>query len=264
MTLKSTEYVQLLNRTLKRGVAINVSSVKDILSGDIYKFTLITINGIKRCLLQIPDEILTNDSNEIFGAIDDVRDCFVDEFGKNVTLYIIHHDSPHPSIMLLTKKLWQKRVGVKVRYIALKIFQQLHEMKQEAREEFLKDELELDLLPDRVEDRRSVSDIPHKEVKQLGEIIADLDAFKEGPKERRNLVEDITEFRKWARTFNFHGSPLSVAQSLVRYLIDRSLDREDNSLGKFLNHISGITDLRRDYKDFIDNTMKKYHLEPER
>jgi len=159
MTLEKTpEILRLLSRTLNlTDDDIDVSSVKDR-DGNVYKFTLIKLKGINRCLLKIPIEISTiqgRDKGGIHDAIERVENGLLLKFGDEVALFIIivHDGKIHVSFKTnatIWMQLHEKRALI-VKFISVEDLLELKEEDQDNCRIFLEDFFNLDHLPAGVE-----------------------------------------------------------------------------------------------------------------
>lgn len=133
------EYLELITPTLhKLGFTASAEKIEDI-TGVEHTFTLIANNGIKRFLLWIPSEILTNPAPEYSSAFIALSSLFVTVFGKEITLYIFHDESPHLMYRHIVESIWKRTLDIEGEFVELRSLEDFHDFKRELQEDYLSD-----------------------------------------------------------------------------------------------------------------------------
>lgn len=142
------EHVKLLSETLRRiGFAFTRKTVKQSLGDDEYAFNLVANNGIRRVLLWIPNEILTNPGGKEAGLFKYVIFLILHDFNWKIALYIVRDKEADPAYETWLKNL-QGKTHCPAEFIPLSHLENLKKRGQEAQEAFFKAKLELDVPPD--------------------------------------------------------------------------------------------------------------------
>ncbi|MCW3997949.1 MAG: hypothetical protein NWF10_05195 [Candidatus Bathyarchaeota archaeon] len=256
----------IFTETLHNVLTFDVSKVKDSKNKEIY-FTLISCNGIKRFLCQIPNIILAldfRDSSEFWDVMDRIALSFKKGSLKNKNwktwnkkIYIVHYGEPAISIAVedYTLNDWPDIVGIQGKYISF--HKSVNQLNAERREELLRRQLELDQSPE------LLGEITHNEKKKLAEIIATFNEFHANAMARSTFVNQIPGFSKWTGIINFDGPIEPVAKQLIQQIIDRSIEHEDNAFGKFIYYLLQMgkeKTMSNSHKIFIKNIIDKYQL----
>jgi len=245
------EYLELLTPILKKlGFEIKRSFIESDFSDDKRIYTLITNNRIKRFLLRIPDAIFTNPRQENLHIVNVVRDLFIENFGKKITLYIFHDNIPHATYNLLMEKAWRQKWDVNVKLKALGNIRDLKDMKEKAGDDFVREMFDLDVLPDKTKKLT----LSKKVLKRICNLLCSSEFGDEkGLKALVNLA--FSKYESLYTQIDWSGSLKIVALNLVKLLCDfGELERGKYALIVLLEDASELVGI--DKKKEINELIK--------
>lgn len=236
----------------KLGFAVDDDHIDQVVGRETteFRFTLIR-NVTMRVVLRLPDEILTVSNRENRLALNEVRDLFLVRFGRGTTLYIFHDSNPHGLHKNLMEGEWPEKYGIKSKFIPMSDLRDIEEMQLEDRKAYLRRTLDLDDQPAGPVQKPAADAMTPQEMGKLADILASLPEFRdEGPRGRRVLVQraGLLDF---AKSFDFNGTPKTVAGDLV-------LELRDRGLGALVETIKGLEDLPSEKREFVAKLLESY------
>ena len=229
------EDVNLMSLTLENlGFRIEESKVQEIFSGDEHKFSLVTNDVTRRFLLRIPDQILASPSRNNRGALLQVLDLFIENFGESVKLYILHVNTPHVLYPVVLNDLCDQK-GISVEFVPVNNY--LNDLRQmndpRVREQVLKQVFSLDVHPlDEVSAKPQVKEISFTEIDKLAKIVASLPNFQDDVTNRRVLVE-TAGLESVVGDFKYDRTPKTVAWELISKFIQYGVVADQDGLHTF-------------------------------
>src|SRR5687767_11241080 len=126
------------------GFRIEESKVVDTISSDEYRYTLAINDGMRRFLLQMPDNILSNPSRDNLRAVNDVLRVFKDNFNPYSRIIIFGWVIPNATYDLIMRQMTD-RERIPVEFVPFSKIKDLEKLANHVQEQILRLVLSIEL-----------------------------------------------------------------------------------------------------------------------
>ncbi len=198
---------------------INQHQIRNRLTNQIHYFTLISNGWDNRCLLLIPDQVITDPKPVNILYLKELIELLFDHFDKRMKLFIVHETNPEAKYKLFLNVRVARPMKLTIDYLPCSELRDIRDWDFEDQVDHLTFMISLSDLaegagePEGAAHRAPLGEMSNPDRRDLSSILARLDSFKNDKDRRRTLAQMVglnTE------NFEFDRMESSVAWDLIK------------------------------------------------
>jgi hypothetical protein len=259
------EYLQLLLPCISH-LQLNLSEQQQIrnrLTNQTHLFTLISNGWDNRCLLLIPDKVITDPQPVNIFYLKDLIELLFDHFNKRMKLIIVHESNLDAKYEDFLNLRMARQLKLTIKYLPCSHLRDIREWALEDQVEHLTFRISLDDLEESKEPadvdpkKLAISEMSTADRRELTSILAGLDSFK-NDKDRRRILAQMVGLN--TDNFDFDGKELSVAWNLITLCLSTGFMPEENrhALELLMTLIKEDGGLNTNDRNMIDTILSQY------
>jgi hypothetical protein len=183
--------------------------------------------------------------------------------GIGITIYLLHESNYHATYAIITNK-WPEKHNITAKFIELSKLRDLEDMEEKAQIDSLKLFFDLDVQHIQPPTKPAITEIPHRALLRLRDIVMDIPGFKDGGSKGRRLVIAQAGLMTLADDYVFSDSHRDDAFRLVTHLMECGPPPEEptqHALEIFINFlIKHIGDIGMKDKEFMRKLLENYEF----
>jgi hypothetical protein len=237
--------------------------IRNRLTNQIHYFTLITNGWDNRCLLLIPDQVITDPKPVNILYLKELIELLFDHFKKRMKLFIVHETNPEAKYKLFLNVRVARPLGLKIDYLPCSELRDIRNWDFEDQVDHLTymislGDFEVGAQPhDQAGQKPPIAKMSNPDRRELSSILARLDSFKNDKDRRRTLAQMVGLNTD---NFEFDGMVSSVAWDLIKLCFSTGFIPEENryAIDLFMALIKEDGGLNSKDKEKIDHILISY------
>jgi hypothetical protein len=228
------------------------------------KYSLIKNEYGRRAVFNIPSQYLEDlEGRDSLGVI-----IFATRLRDQPLLFLSRGvNAAHVVYTVFTEPWWADDLRVNASLVPWRHLMDTKSMGENEQQQTLLKILKLEELSHEAVAILSIDQIDDEEIIPLARIFADIPRFIDDPAEGWRTFLYEADLKQYVGEFDLTGMPIEVASRVLRafrrYRPDPRYPK-DQVLGLLLSQACKLEEIKRDCKNYIQSTLKKYNLAPSR